>query len=192
MNLGKTFRVFLDTEFTDFVNIDLISIGLVASDGSEFYGENLDFDKSLSSFWVKDNIYPLLNASKYGMKRSELSARLWQWFDDLPCEFVIITIDYQTDYELMLDLFGDEKHPKIIGVQLINQNIYSSIDRQISHMHGSDADYQVTVKRVVAEFQNHMLDYFFTTKQPRHHALADAQANKIAYSKIATDFGIQY
>jgi len=29
--------VFFDTEFTDFVQIDLISIGLVTEDGREFY-----------------------------------------------------------------------------------------------------------------------------------------------------------
>jgi len=35
-------RIFLDTEFTDFQNAHLISIGLVAEDGREFYAELFD------------------------------------------------------------------------------------------------------------------------------------------------------
>ena len=35
--------VFIDTEFTDFVQIDLISIALVSDDGREFYAERTDY-----------------------------------------------------------------------------------------------------------------------------------------------------
>lgn len=37
--------VFLDTEFSDLVQIDLISIALVAEDGHEFYAERTDYLK---------------------------------------------------------------------------------------------------------------------------------------------------
>lgn len=53
---ANTLRLFVDTEFTDFANCDLISIGLVSSQGHVFYGENLDFDRSKSSQFAKDNI----------------------------------------------------------------------------------------------------------------------------------------
>ena len=35
--------VFLDTEFTSFFQPDLISVGLVAEDGREFYAERTDY-----------------------------------------------------------------------------------------------------------------------------------------------------
>ena len=35
--------VFIDTEFTDFTQIDLISIALVSEDGREFYAERTDY-----------------------------------------------------------------------------------------------------------------------------------------------------
>lgn len=35
-------RIFIDTEFSDLQNMDLISIGLVAEDGAEFYAERSD------------------------------------------------------------------------------------------------------------------------------------------------------
>jgi hypothetical protein len=50
-------RYFLDTEFIeDGRTIDLISIGIVAEDGREFYCLNFDCDHSLASDWVKDNV----------------------------------------------------------------------------------------------------------------------------------------
>ncbi len=35
-------RVFVDCEFTDFIECELISLALVADDGREFYGERSD------------------------------------------------------------------------------------------------------------------------------------------------------
>ena len=34
-----SFKIFIDTEFTDFIDIHLISIGMVAQSGEEFYAE---------------------------------------------------------------------------------------------------------------------------------------------------------
>jgi 3' exoribonuclease, RNase T-like len=54
-------RYFLDTEFIeDGRTIDLISIGIVAEDGREFYAENSDADLSKASPWVKENVIPHL------------------------------------------------------------------------------------------------------------------------------------
>jgi hypothetical protein len=50
-------RYWFDTEFIeDGKTIDLISIGIVAEDGREFYCINLDCDHCLASDWVKDNV----------------------------------------------------------------------------------------------------------------------------------------
>lgn len=50
-------RYWLDTEFIeDGKTIDLISIGIVAEDGREFYGISLDCDHSKASEWVRDNV----------------------------------------------------------------------------------------------------------------------------------------
>lgn len=54
-------RYFLDTEFIeDGRTIDLISIGVVAEDGREFYAESLDADLSKASPWVRENVIPHL------------------------------------------------------------------------------------------------------------------------------------
>jgi len=41
--------IFLDTEFTDFIDCELISIGMVSEDGQHaFYAEVLDLDRAKS------------------------------------------------------------------------------------------------------------------------------------------------
>ena len=79
--MPKMIRVFFDTEFTDFTNMDMISIGMVAETGEEFYKENLDFIQVWSSEWVRLNIYPLLNHAKFGAKRHEIAMALDEFVD---------------------------------------------------------------------------------------------------------------
>jgi hypothetical protein len=50
-------RIFIDTEFIeDGSTIDLISIGLVAEDGREYYAISTEFKAKKASQWVKDNV----------------------------------------------------------------------------------------------------------------------------------------
>lgn len=50
-------KYFFDTEFIeDGKTIDLISIGIVAEDGREYYAINEDCDFSKASDWVKENV----------------------------------------------------------------------------------------------------------------------------------------
>jgi len=54
-------RYWFDTEFIeDGKTIDLLSIGIVAEDGREFYAESLDADLSRANDWVKANVLPQL------------------------------------------------------------------------------------------------------------------------------------
>lgn len=52
-------NIFIDTEFTDFIDPQLISMGLVAASGEEFYVEAPYFKPSCSTF-VKEVVIPLL------------------------------------------------------------------------------------------------------------------------------------
>lgn len=50
-------RVFFDTEFTGLhKNTTLMSIGMVANDGREFYAELHDYDKTQVDDWLKQNV----------------------------------------------------------------------------------------------------------------------------------------
>lgn len=183
-------RVQIDCEFTDFINCDLISIGCAADNGDEFYGENADFNRNWSSAFVRENIYPLLHPLKYSMSRMELSNRLWSWLEELPCDEVIISYDYQGDYDLFCKLFYADSHPKISSHQNIFANMYKECDDQVIAMGGNDDDYQNLVKKVRATFDLEVIDYFLNTKEIQHHALSDAKANRAGYTKIVNKFGI--
>lgn len=66
-------RYFLDTEFIESGRsqpIHLISIGIVAEDGREFYGINSECPLEDANNWVKDNVLPYLDAP--GAKRGPL------------------------------------------------------------------------------------------------------------------------
>jgi hypothetical protein len=54
-------KYWLDTEFIERpCTIDLISIGLVAEDGREFYAESSEVDWSKASRWTLENVRPRL------------------------------------------------------------------------------------------------------------------------------------
>ncbi|WP_165164281.1 polyadenylate-specific 3'-exoribonuclease AS [Corynebacterium qintianiae] len=50
-------RFFYDTEFIeDGTTIDLVSIGIVAEDGREYYAVSTDFEAPKANRWVRDNV----------------------------------------------------------------------------------------------------------------------------------------
>ncbi len=50
-------RYFYDTEFIeDGSTIELVSIGIVAEDGREFYAVSTEFDASRANEWVRENV----------------------------------------------------------------------------------------------------------------------------------------
>lgn len=51
---------FVDTEFTDFIDCQLISVAIVGEDGREFYGERTDFELSACSEFVRAAVLPQL------------------------------------------------------------------------------------------------------------------------------------
>jgi hypothetical protein len=59
-------KYFLDTEFIEQpCTIQLISIGLVAEDGREFYAISNEFDVNLASPWVMENVIKPMREELY-------------------------------------------------------------------------------------------------------------------------------
>jgi hypothetical protein len=89
-------RFFYDCEFIeDGVTIDLVSIGVVAEDGREFYAVSTEFDPAKAGQWVRENVLDKLpgpsdkawrdrvairdGLMKFLSPRGE-SVELWAWF----------------------------------------------------------------------------------------------------------------
>lgn len=80
-------RYWLDTEFIeDGKTIDLISIGIVAEDGREYYAINYNCDRSKANDWVKKNVLqylppeplPCLYPSKKTFQESDIYRQGWR------------------------------------------------------------------------------------------------------------------
>lgn len=73
--------IFIDTEFTDFVNPVLISIALVSEGAREFYAERTDYPQNKCSQFVCKTVLPLLGqVPGAACNRTELACRLRAWF----------------------------------------------------------------------------------------------------------------
>jgi len=127
----------LDTEFTDFLDLELISIGLVAEDGCQFYAEVADFDRGKCSQFVRAAVLGQLGQGKgASVSRSGLPARLRAWFADLPGQVTVASENF-VDWELLVDALDGEMPPQIVG-RLNLQELASNPDYQsaVAKYHG--------------------------------------------------------
>ena len=73
-------KYWLDTEFIERpYTIDLISVGLVAEDGREFYAESSEVDWTKASQWTLQTVRPQLDGS--GMAREEIGYAVRRFVD---------------------------------------------------------------------------------------------------------------
>jgi len=150
--------VFLDTEFSDFINIDLISIGMISDDGNHtFYGERTDFNYDWCNDFVRAAVWSHLGeipAAK--VKRHELCDRLIAWFQTLPSP-VTIACDSYTDYELLLDALDGNRPDNLIGY------------------------YDLRPLGEETVFNQAMCAYHAEPDRPWHHSFHDAKAARMGW-----------
>ncbi|GAB2871660.1 hypothetical protein GCM10027093_04120 [Paraburkholderia jirisanensis] len=144
-------RVFVDTEFTDFLDCDLISVALVSEDGREFYGERSDYDAASCSAFVREAVLPQLGRDpRCVFRRDALCEALRTWLDTFEHETERwLCFDYGGDWELLCDLLDGPP----AGWQAVN--VAGLLDR-------------------------HRSEDYYRIHGGRHHALADAHANRYA------------
>lgn len=146
--------IFLDTEFTDFIDCDLISIGMVAEDGQHvFYAERNDYKREWESDFVRASVLPYLGKIPEAVcSRDELKRRLWNWFSALPGQLQI-ACDSAHDRDLLWDALGDGL-PSNLSVAY----------KEIAFLAETPA------------FRRAASHYYQQGRYPLHHALHDAQA----------------
>ena len=152
-----SFNVFIDTEFTDFLDPQLISIGLVAQSGEEFYAE-LPYEVRECSEFVKAAVFPLLGYAPHAeMSQEDLYLEMTNWLRLVrpKDQEVFICYDYQTDWDLFYDVLDGRVPPWCR-------------------------------RRLVADQISELLRYEFhwKNKLPEHHALNDAKANYYAFREL--------
>lgn len=167
-------RYFLDTEFyEDGRTIDLISIGIVAEDGREFYAVNQDCDwyEIVNNQWLRENVLPslpveylefILGKWKLHIKdsqdwatKTEIRKRLLDFIGDDKPEFWAYFADY--DWVCLCQLFG-----KMIDLPK-GWPVYCRDIKQLADSLGN---------------------LKLPDQEDKHNALADARWNKSAYEFI--------
>jgi hypothetical protein len=147
-------RIFIDTEFSDFKNPQLISIALVDEDWREFYAE-LPVDRTRCNQFVIDNVLPLLgrelDAQCSGPE--ELHARINAWLLPLEDKKPDLCYDFEGDWILFSQAMLNQ-----VPAWLTPVNVYRHIDPLTFQAY---------------QYVNHL---------PQHHALYDARANKRAFN----------
>jgi 3' exoribonuclease, RNase T-like len=74
-------KYWMDTEFIERMHsLDLISIGLVAEDGREFYAESSEVDWTKASRWVLQHVRPQLSGT--GVPLEEIGYAVRRFVDD--------------------------------------------------------------------------------------------------------------
>ena len=139
--------MFLDTEFTDFKDMDLISIGIVSQDHHEFYAENSEYNRTWSSDFVKSEVIPKLYGGEHALAYSTLKERLQLWVTELLEEYssILFIFDYSGDWFLLGEiLIGYPHRDKVKGQQ--------------------------------DELEEGIEQYFMHDRSNEHHALQDAKA----------------
>lgn len=172
----KEFAVFPDTEFTDFANMDLISIGAVSEhDDLEFYREVSDHRDYLRSGFVQQHVMCHTDMAVHGKPLKNVAADWATWIDSLPGETILLVVDFVGDYQLIYKLHTIVQPSKPIRVVMYNAYLG---DRLVAAI-GRDTitDYLNCWNDCCA-----ILEEEFKKEGVRHHhALDDARINKIAF-----------
>jgi hypothetical protein len=148
-------RYFFDTEFIeDGKTIDLISIGIVAEDGREYYAENYEADTSKASDWVVINVLAHLKGGGLAKHRLQIRDEVLAFIGQDDPEIWAYYADY--DWVALCQLFGTMMDlPR--GWPMYCRDIKQLVD--------------------------HLSPQILPAQDGQeHHALADARWNKQAYN----------
>lgn len=147
--------IFLDTEFTNLADRELISIGMVSEDGQHaFYRESLDFALESCSSFVKALVLPLLGQyDRVTVPAIQLPAQIRDWFSTLP-RSVVIACDSEWDWQILGEVIGRPLPANITGRFDLRPLIdTTAFHRAVCHYHDRPG-------------------------RPWHHALHDAHAHR--------------
>lgn len=169
-------RYFLDTEFIeDGKTIDLVSIGILAEDGREYYAINADADLSKASDWVKENVVkqlplrPQVIEHAIAFDGTSLINRVSEWRHRLA---------------LAAEVFGfcdPEKYgkPEFWGYYAdYDWVVFCQLFGTMMQLPRGFPMYCRDIKQLCDDLGNPKLP---EQGKSEHHALADAKWNKVAY-----------
>jgi hypothetical protein len=151
-------KYWLDTEFIERPYIiDLISIGIVAEDGREFYAESSEVDWTKASHWTLEHVRPQLNGRSMSLEDIGYSVR---------------------------DFIDADKHPVFWGYfPSYDWVVFSWLFGGMNNLPFSFPQLCLDIKQWAIELGDPALPQQTSTK---HNALADAKWTKEAWDFLAS------
>ena len=187
----KNMKIYFDTEFTGLhKDTTLISIGLIAENGKEFYAEFDDYDESQCDDWIKENVIANLIHDKpelwdfLGLDVTRVyddiigvGCDLREWLEQFDEDIQLISDCCHYDMVLLIHLLGETAFdlPKNVNPVChdINQDIayfYEISDKEAFNKSRED---------IVKEIYGELADVY-----EKHNALHDAKVIKTIYENI--------
>ncbi len=166
-------RIYVDTEFSDFTDTQLISLGAVAEGGQEFYVELDPLPTSTSEF-VQSHVLPLLEGGHHQIQRYKFNEHFAAWaaqFND-----PVLISDSGWDLAMVRAGFGRTPTQQA--------GILNYFDLRLT---------LITIPALSAEAQvlfNETLAQQFAADPRQHHALVDARALKAAVEAVEAQLGL--
>lgn len=125
-------RAFFDTEFSGYINPELISVGVVGWDGLEFYAERPDVVSERCSDFVQAHVLPHLG--QHPLCRcdlAEMSRRLVVWLG--ACGIEVLVCDSEYDRMMLAALLPQEfairyevLAPALVNSRQFRRNLWSA------------------------------------------------------------------
>ena len=201
-------NIYFDTEFTGLVpDTTLISIGMVADNGQQFYGEFTDYNEDLCDDWIKQNVLEnlTLKDEKKGYKNQTYDCLYVKGSEDYICSELdkwLKTFNEETDgriqlvsdvchYDMVLfcNLFGgafkipDNVNPACYDINQDLMNYYSK---------NSDSRYYICDDKTGDKafdssrerFLKNVLNVQMLTAGNKHNSLYDAHVIKSIYEGL--------
>lgn len=160
-------RIYIDTEFSDFTDTQLISLGAVTEDGQEFYVELNPLPSAMSDF-VQAHVLPLLEGGNCQIQRDKFKECFAAWaaqFDD-----PVLISDSGWDLAMVRSGFG--------RAPIHQPGTLNYFDLRLT---------LVTIPALSKEAQalfDQTLAQQFAADPRQHHALVDARAFKASLEAV--------
>ena len=163
-------KLFVDCEFHSLQSPQLLSIGLVAEDGREFYVEMPESPTLAgASAFVLDTVVPQFGLMPLKVAtQADLGCRVHEWLTGLGLGPHEVAYDYHADFDLL-------------QASLESAGLWESIRKSLIPTHVGYLLDQVDVERAMVESWS---DSFAADGIERHHALADARALRAGYEAM--------
>lgn len=112
-------KIFIDTEFTNLVDFDLISIALVSGD-DWYYAESAEFNVEQCEEFTRKNVLPLLGGN-LRKSRCAIATEIVSWMSKYADQSPMLCFDNVIDFGLLRELLGEI--PNWLGTHSVKHRV---------------------------------------------------------------------